>query len=179
MIISKDKVVSLTYELRLDGNEGEVVEVLNEDSPLTFLFGSGNLLPKFEQNINGLKVGDNFKFNLEASDAYGEVNENAIVNVPISAFEIDGKIDNDMLKIGTKIPMQDASGNKLTGVVKEINAETVKMDFNHPMAGNHLFFSGKVTDVRDATEEELHHGHAHYPGSCDGCSDCGEEGGHC
>jgi len=179
MIISKDKVVSLTYELRLDGNKGEIVETLNDDSPLTFLYGSGNLLPKFEQNINGLKVGDSFSFDLKAEDAYGEVNENAIVNVPISAFEIDGKIDNNMLQEGNKIPMQDASGNKLTGIVKEITDESVVMDFNHPMAGNHLFFSGKITEVREATNEEMNCGHVHYPGSCEGCSDCGGKGGHC
>ncbi|MGD2034642.1 MAG: peptidylprolyl isomerase [Bacteroidales bacterium] len=179
MVISKDKVVSLTYELRIDGNNGEIVEALKEDSPLTFLYGSGNLLPKFEQNISGLKIGDEFSFDIKAEDAYGEVNENAVVNVPVSAFEIDGKIDSDMLKVGNKIPMQDASGNKLTGIVKEVTDEAVNMDFNHPMAGNDLFFNGKVTEIRDATEEELHHGHAHYPGSCEGCEDCGNEGGHC
>ncbi len=179
MTISKDQVVSLTYELKLDGNDGEIVETIKDDSPLTFLYGSGNLLPKFEQNIDGLKVGDNFSFDLKAKDAYGELNENAIVEVPISAFEIEGKIDDTMLKLGNKIPMQDASGNKLTGIVKEINSHTVKMDFNDPMAGNHLFFSGKITEIRKATEEELHHGHAHSPGSCEGCSDCGGEGDHC
>jgi len=179
MIISKDKVVSLTYELRLDGNKGEIIETLNDDSPLTFLYGSENLLPKFEQNINGLKVGDSFRFDLKAEDAYGEVNENAIVNVPIPAFEIDGKIDNNMLKKGNKIPMQDSSGNKLTGIVKEITDESVVMDFNHPMAGNHLFFSGKITEIREATDEEMHRGHVHYPGNCEGCSDCNGEDGHC
>jgi len=179
MIISKDKVVSLTYELRLNSSEGEIIEALKDESPLTFLYGSGNLLPKFEQHISELKVGDKFSFDLIAEDAYGEINENAIVEVPVSAFEIDGKIDDKLLQIGSKIPMQDASGNKLTGVVKELNGETVKMDFNHPMAGNHLFFSGKVVEIREATEEELTHGHAHYAGSCEGCEDCGGEGGHC
>ena len=179
MIISKDKVVSLIYELRLDSSKGEIVEALTDDSPLTFLYGSGNLLPKFEKNISELKVGDKFSFDLKAEDAYGEINENAIVEVPVSAFEIDGKIDDKLLQPGNKIPMQDASGNKLTGVVKEINDETVKMDFNHPMAGNHLFFSGKIVEIREATEEELTHGHAHYSGSCEGCSECGGEEGHC
>ncbi|MBA7574224.1 FKBP-type peptidyl-prolyl cis-trans isomerase SlyD [subsurface metagenome] len=124
-------------------------------------------------------MGDNFDFNLKAKDAYGEINKEAIVQVPISAFEIEGKVDNKMLQTSNKIPMQDTSGNKLTGIVKEIKDNTVKMDFNHPMAGNHLFFKGKITEVREANQEELHHGHAHYPGSCEGCSDCGDEGGHC
>lgn len=179
MIVSKDKVISLTYELRLDSNDGEIVESLKEDAPLTFLYGSGNLLPKFEQYISELKAGDKFNFDLKAEDAYGEINDNAIVKVPVSAFEVDGKLDDKMLQKGSKIPMQDASGNKLTGIVKEINSDSVEMDFNHPMAGNHLFFSGKIAEIREATEEELKHDHAHYSGSCEDCSDCGGEGGHC
>lgn len=179
MIVTKNKVVSLTYELRLDNPGGEIIESLSEESPLTFLYGSGGLLPKFEENIDGLKAGEDFNFNLDAKEAYGEVNENAIVKVPISAFEIDGKIDHNMLKVGNKIPMQDASGNKLTGIVQEISTENVTMDFNHPLAGNTLFFKGKITEIREATEEELTHGHAHYTGSCDGCEDCGSHGGPC
>lgn len=179
MIVTKDKVVSLTYELRLDQPDGEVIESLNTDAPLTFLFGAGGLLPKFEENIDGLKVGDGFDFNLKSDEAYGAVKSEAIVNIPINAFEVDGKIDQKMLEIGNRIPMQDASGNKLTGIVQEVTTDKVTMDFNHPLAGNDLFFKGKITDVREATEEELTHGHAHYPGNCEGCDNCGDEGGHC
>lgn len=172
MVISKDKVVSLTYELRLDSAEGEVVESLNPDAPLTFLYGSGGLLPKFEEQIDGLKIGSGFDFQLLSHDAYGEINENAIVKVPTSAFEVNGEIDENMLKLGNKIPMQDASGNKLTGIVKGIKDENVEMDFNHPLAGNHLYFKGNITEIREATSEELEHGHIHAGGGC-GCSDGG------
>ena len=93
------------------------------------------------------------------------------------------KLSFDVGNVGTfyniSVSAQDASGNKLTGIVKHINSDKVKMDFNHPMAGNHLFFSGKVIEIREATDEELQHGHAHYPGSCEGCDTCGGEGGHC
>lgn len=176
MTITNDKVVSLVYELRLNRPDGEVVETLTQDNPLTFLFGSGNLLPKFEQNINGLKSGDSFKFDLNAGDAYGEVNNQAIVDVPISAFEVNGSIDDSLLKLGNTIPMRDNAGNRLNGIVKEITDENVKMDFNHPLAGNHLFFSGQVTEVRNASPEELSHGHV---GGC-GCSGggCGEPDQH-
>ncbi len=75
--------------------------------------------------------------------------------------------------------MQDASGNKLTGIVQKISTENVTMDFNHPLAGNKLFFKGKIIEIREATEEELTHDHAHYPGSCEGCEDCGGEGRQC
>ncbi len=182
MVINKDKVVSLIYELRLDSPSGEVVEELTQDNPLTFLFGSGNLMPKFEENINGLQIGDDFNFDLASVDAYGEVNEAAIVEVPISAFEMDGKIDHNLLTLGNTIPMRDNSGNRLNGVVKEVTTENVKMDFNHPLAGNHLFFKGQVTDIREATEEEISHGHVHGGGcGCNGggCEDKGHEGGGC
>lgn len=175
MTVRKDKVVSLVYELRLDAANGEVVESLTEDRPLQFLYGSGNLLPKFEANIDGLKIGDSFDFDLTAVDAYGEINADAIVEVPISAFEMDGKVDENLLKVGNNIPMRDNAGNRLNGVVKEVTDEVVKMDFNHPLAGNHLFFKGQVTDIREATEEELSHGHIHSGGGC-GCGDggCGD-----
>jgi FKBP-type peptidyl-prolyl cis-trans isomerase SlyD len=179
MIVAKDRVISLTYELRIDQPDGEIVESLNTDAPLTFLFGSGGLLPRFEANIDGLKIGDQFDFNINSNEAYGEVIQERIVSIPISAFEIDGKIDEAMLHIGNRIPMQDTSGNKLTGVVKEVSKENVQMDFNHPLAGNDLFFKGRITDIREATEDELTHGHAHYPGSCEGCSDCGGQGDSC
>jgi FKBP-type peptidyl-prolyl cis-trans isomerase SlyD len=189
MIIAKDKVVSLTYELRIDGEKGDVIESLTNDSPLTFLFGAGNLLPKFEENIAGLKVGDRFDFNLNAVEAYGEINNDAIVNVPIAAFSVNGSIDQDMLRLGNRIPMQDSAGNKLTGIVKEVTDEAVKMDFNHPLAGSHLFFNGEITDIREATDEEITHGHIHSESSCgcgggcscDDSSSCGDgcSDGHC
>lgn len=177
-IIEKDKIVSLTYELRLNSQDGEVIESLNDSAPLTFLFGSGKLLPSFEDNIEGLEVGEGFKFDLPCEEAYGVLNEDAIVNVPMQAFEVNGKIDEELVKIGNTIPMQDSSGNRLTGIVKEVNEEAVIMDFNHPLAGNHLYFTGKVTEVREATEDELHHGHAHGEGNCGGCENCGGESEH-
>ena len=175
MLVNKEKVVSLTYELRLDTSDGEIIETLTSESPLTFLYGSGGLLPKFEENLAGLKVGDQFDFMLKSHEAYGDVKNEAIVDIPKAAFEINGKIDDSMLTIGNKIPMQDASGNKLTGSVLRVSDDTVTMDFNHPLAGNDLFFKGEITEIREATEEELHHGHAHYTGGCEGCSDCGGE----
>jgi FKBP-type peptidyl-prolyl cis-trans isomerase SlyD len=126
-----------------------------------------------------LKVGDHFDFELASADAYGEINNEAIVDVPMKAFEIDGKVDEHLLRIGNKIPMQDSSGNKLVGFVKEINADRVRMDFNHPFAGNNLLFKGEITSIRDASEEELQHGHVHSSCSCSSCDDCGDDQGHC
>lgn len=182
MKISQDKVVSLVYELRLNGSEGEVVESLNESNPLTFVYGQGRLLPKFEENIEGLIEGDAFEFDLAAGYAYGEINHDAIVTVPLAAFEIDGKVDYKMLEIGNTIPMQDSAGNKLNGRVKSVDDSNVTMDFNHPMAGNDLFFKGQVVGIREARPEELQaHSCGCGSGGCgSGCeSDGHEHGGGC
>ena len=174
MIVEDKKVVSIVYELRKDNVAGEIVEELNQDNPLVFLYGTGNLLPKFEENLAGLKPGDDFSFNLKSADAYGEMQENAIVDVPKDVFQVEGEVDNNLLKLGNTIPMLDREGRRLNGVVKEIAETTVKMDFNHPMAGADLFFKGKITDIREANEDELTHGHVHSSGSCEGCDkdDC-------
>lgn len=179
MVVSQNKVVSLTYELRLNDKSGEVVESVNSNAPLTFLFGNGSLLPKFEDNLSGLKVGDTFDFKLVSSDAYGEFDENSVINVPLHAFQVDGKVDYNLVKIGNKIPMQDGEGHRLTGTVKNVDTDSVTMDFNHPLAGRHLFFTGEVTEIRHPTDEELTHGHVHNTGSCESCESCDREPGQC
>ena len=168
MIVEKNKVVSLSYELKVGG---ETVETVGADSPLMFLFGAGNLLPKFEENLSGLKLDDGFDFELGSAEAYGPVNEDAIVDVPLQAFAVDGEIDREILKVGNHIPMLDQSGNRLNGIVMKFDDEFVTMDFNHPLAGNDLHFSGKVVEIRDASADELEHGHVHSPDSCKDCSD--------
>jgi FKBP-type peptidyl-prolyl cis-trans isomerase SlyD len=175
MIVQKDNVVSIVYELRNGSPEGEVVEALTPANPLTFLFGTGGLLPKFEENLNGLGAGDRFEFLLHSEDAYGPVVESAIVHVPKSIFEMDGKINEDLMQLGNMVPMMDAEGRRLNGKIIAIEEEAVQMDFNHPMAGNDLHFKGEVTEVRQATEEELTHGHVHGAGGCG----CGSNGGSC
>lgn len=181
MVVSDKKVVSLSYELRLNSKDGDVVEKVEKGSPLTFLFGSGSLLPKFEDNLAGLKVGESFDFNLVSEDAYGEFDERSVIDIPLQAFQAEGKVDYDLVKVGNNIPMQDSSGNRLVGVVKEIGDEKVKMDFNHPLAGQHLFFKGEITELRDATDEEIAHGHLHQNNSCGGggCEGCSDEGSCC
>jgi FKBP-type peptidyl-prolyl cis-trans isomerase SlyD len=177
-----NRVVSIIYELRRNNKEGEVVETLTIENPLTFLMGRGNLLPKFEENLNGLRSGDNFQFTISSDDAYGPVQENAIVDVPIDIFSVNGKTDTNLLQVGNVIPMMDNEGRRLNGVVKSIGTENVTMDFNHPMAGSSLFFTGSVTEIREASEEELTHGHIHQSCGCGGggcndgsCSDSGKE----
>jgi len=99
------------------------------------------------------------------------VNEDAIVDVPMQAFAVDGEIDRNLLKVGHHIPMLDQSGNRLNGIVVKFDDEFVTMDFNHPLAGNDLHFSGKVVEIREASADELEHGHVHSPESCSNCTD--------
>jgi len=179
MIIEKNRVVSLIYELRVDDSNGEIIEALNDSKPLTFIYGTGALLPKFESNIEGLKIGDPFKFELKCDDAYGIATEEAVVEIPKNVFEIDGQFDSEMVKEGNAIPMMDNDGNRLNGVVVSVNTETVTMDFNHPLAGDDLHFEGKIVGIREATNEELQHGHIHSNDSCGGSCDSHGDGGCC
>ncbi|MEI6047912.1 MAG: FKBP-type peptidyl-prolyl cis-trans isomerase [Bacteroidota bacterium] len=155
MKIEKNKMVSLIYELREGDSNGRIIEALDEQRPLTFVYGSGRLLPVFESNINSLNNGDIFRFTLNSDMAYGEKREEMIVNVPIAVFETNGKINEDICQVGNEVPMMDTGGNPLNGIINEITETYVKMDFNHPMAGINLFFSGKIIDIRDAKVEEI------------------------
>ncbi len=184
MKIERNKHVTLTYVLRLDGETGEIVEETPGENPLKFVFGAGKMLEMFEQKIDGLTAGQDYSFGLSADEAYGEVNPDAIVEIPKNIFEINGKIDENLLVEGNSVPMQDAQGSRLDGLVLEVSDEFVKMDFNHPLAGDSLYFSGKVIDVREATEDEL--SQACGAGGCGsggcesgGCGDDESQGGGC
>lgn len=163
MNISQNKVVSLTYELKLDDNTGETVDMADASAPLMFIYGTGSMLPKFEHNLENLKLNDTFEFTLDPVDAYGDLIEEAIVDLPLEIFKIDGKLDEEMLTVGNVVPMQDNEGHPLEGKILEVNGENVKMDFNHPLAGKTLHFTGKIVDLREATTDEITHGHVHGP----------------
>ncbi|MFW5890403.1 MAG: FKBP-type peptidyl-prolyl cis-trans isomerase, partial [Marinilabiliaceae bacterium] len=136
MEIAKNKFVSLSYQLRLNGAEGDLIEETGESNPLQFVFGTGKMIQMFENKLEGLKQGDDFNFELKKDEAYGDVNENAIVDLPKNVFEVNGEIDESLLTVGNMVPMQDANGNRLNGIVLEVKDDTVKMDFNHPLAGD-------------------------------------------
>jgi FKBP-type peptidyl-prolyl cis-trans isomerase SlyD len=164
MQITKNTVVSLSYLLKRNNTDGEIIEETKAGDPLVFLYGNGQMLPKFEEHLSTLKAGDNFEFTLASDDAYGEMDQDAIIDLDKSIFEVDGKIDSEMLAIGNVIPMRDDQGHMLQGIVVSVGDDLVRMDFNHPMAGNVLHFTGKVIEVREASAEELSHGHAHGAG---------------
>ncbi len=175
MTIAKDKMVSVTYELKLDGKDGEVFEKAGKDSPLVFLYGSGMMLPAFEIGLSNKNINDTFEISIVAADAYGEVNEEAIVDLPKHIFMVDGKIDEELITPGNSVPMMSTSGQRMEGLVVSVDENTVQMDFNHPLAGEDLFFTGEVLEVRDATAEELS---SIYSSGC-GCGSGGCGSGSC
>lgn len=163
MKIEQGKVVTLKYELREENKEGVVVEKVEDDKPFVFLYGAGHMIPKFEENLAGLKAEDAFEFAISSEDAYGDVQDDAIIDIPKNIFEEDGEMREDLIEVGQMIPMQDEDGNHLNGIIVEVGDSTVKMDFNHPMAGVGLHFTGSILEVREASQEEIDHGHAHGP----------------
>jgi len=160
MKIQSKHVVSLTYDLYVkedNGSEG-LVESATEEQPLVFLYGAGQMLPKFEEHLSTLSTGDSYEFRLSAEDAYGNYDDEAVANLPKEMFQ-----GTDIPEIGSMLPLQDNNGNHFQGQVVSIAEDSVIVDLNHPMAGQELHFKGKIIDVRPATAEELSHGHAHGP----------------
>ncbi len=157
MTIEPNSVVALTYKLHTVVNgEKEFVEEASKENPLVFLAGVGMMLPKFEENLKGLKKGDTVDFELNAVDAYGEKDEKAVAQLPAEMFKESG-----IPPVGEIIPLQDNEGNQFRAQVMEVSPEVVVVDLNHPMAGQNLHFDIEVLEVRQATEDELAHGHAH------------------
>lgn len=157
MTVEPNSVVALTYKLHtLNDGEKEFVEEATKENPLVFLAGVGMMLPKFEEQLSGLQQGDTKDFDLSAIDAYGEKDEKAVAQLPADMFKETG-----LPKVEEIIPLQDNQGNQFRARVTEISPEAVVVDLNHPMAGKDLHFDVEILEVREATQEELAHGHAH------------------
>lgn len=160
MKIDNNHVVGLTYDLYVTENgEKKHVESATTENPLVFLYGVGMMLPKFEEHLSGLAVGDDYAFTLSAEDGYGEYDEAAVANLPKEMFG-----DQPLPEIGSILPLQDNNGNQFQGRVVSIVEDAVLVDLNHPMAGHELHFNGTIQEVRPATKEELEHGHVHGAG---------------
>ena len=163
MKVEKNKVVSVTYDLYSgEGNDKEAhVESTDRAHPLTFLYGAGSLIPAFEDNLSGKEPGDKFDFKIQAAEAYGEKEKDYISRIPIREF--GDEVDMNLFKEGNQLKLVDQEGNDLFGKVINVDNEFVTIDFNHKLAGHDLHFKGEVIDVRDASQEEIAHGHAHGP----------------
>ena len=162
MKVEKNKVVSVHYALRTEEG-GPIVEQTTGEHLLEFLFGRGMMLQKFEDNLANLEEGQSVSFHLTPEEGYGEYHKEMVVNIPRQTF---ANFPQEMMKVGTRVPMQDNHGNHLVGHIVEINDNSVKMDFNHDMAGKDLYFTVEIKKIRDAEPEEIEHGHVHHEGHC-------------
>ena len=159
MIIEKNKAVGVHYHLEV---EGEKVDA-SGDQPLMYLHGHGMMIPGFERQLEGLKEGDSYDFKVSPEEGYGEFNPAAIAPLDKQIFMVDGSMSPEVFE-GAQLRLMNQEGHPMIGVVTEIGEDTVTMDFNHMLAGKELHFSGKIDSIREATQEEIDHGHIHGPG---------------
>jgi len=164
MEIAKNTVVTLQFRLHRDSADGKLIDEATAESPLVFIYGVEELLPRFAAQIEDLEVGDSFEFTIPAKNAYGRHKPELVVVLPIDSFAMDEETAKEMLVPGKLIPLLDEDGNPMDGTVVEVSEKEAKVNFNHPLAGMKLHFTGHVDDIRPATPEELEHGHVHGPG---------------
>ena len=173
--------VSLTYDLYAVNEDGteELVHQSDPEDPEQIIFGvtQGVIVP-LEKALDGLKAGDEFNVVAKSEEAFGPHVPENMVTLDKEMFYVDGKFDAEMVAVGNYVPMMTADGFKISGLVTEVKADKVTLDFNHPLAGKTVRFQGKVQAVRNATEEELHI--ALNPGGCcGGCCGGDSEGCDC
>ena len=156
MAIKQDSVVALHYTLTDDA--GEVIDSSASRQPLSYLHGRGNLIPGLERELQGKSAGDKLSVKIAPADGYGEYDRALVEQVPRRALK---GITN--IKVGTQLRGETENGAR-TVTVTRIVGDMVTLDANHPLAGKNLNFEVEITSVRDATEEELTHGHVHGPG---------------
>jgi len=152
-VVADDVVVSMDYKLTVDS---EVVDSSENDDPIEFLQGHGQIIPGLEQAIYGMKIGDEKTITILPADGYGEVEKDAFIQISRSEFPADIPA-----QVGISIQMQDEHGEILDARIFEVATESITLDFNHPLAGKTLNFEVSVVDLRDPTAEELEHGHVH------------------
>ncbi len=181
--MSTNNYITVAYKMyAIEEGEKDLIEEATLEHPFQFISGLMSTLDMFENEIVNLKKGDKFDFTIPCEDAYGEFNDEHVLELAKQIFEIDGKFDAEMIKEGNLVPLMDSEGRRLNGTVMEVKEDIVVMDMNHPLAGADLNFVGEVVENRPATNEEIQ-GMINMMTSegCNcGCDDCGEDcGEHC
>ncbi|MCB1823581.1 MAG: peptidylprolyl isomerase [Candidatus Competibacteraceae bacterium] len=156
MKAAKDKIVSLHYTLTDDG--GVTLDSSHGREPLSYLHGHGNIIQGLEAALEGKEVGFNASVQVVPADGYGEYNPQAVFEVPREQFP-----PNEAIQVGMRVQGESPDG-VLNFTVLAVNEQGVVLDANHPMAGKNLNFEVEVLEVRDATAQELSHGHVHPHG---------------
>ncbi|MBR6417770.1 MAG: FKBP-type peptidyl-prolyl cis-trans isomerase [Bacteroidales bacterium] len=176
----KNKYVAVAYKLyTTDENGSHLVEETKEGQPFSFISGFGFALDKFEEIIVQTPQGQEFDFTLSQEEAYGEYHDDYVLDLARDVFSINGKFDHEHIYKDAIVPLQNEEGQRFNGRVLEVGEEKVKIDLNHPLAGESLHFKGQVLENRDATEAEVNQLVKHLTGGC-GCGSCGGDcGGNC
>ncbi len=154
--VQDGQVVSMEYTLKVDG---EVLDTSEGVGPLQFLAGYDNIVPGLEREMIGMKIGESKDVVVTPEDGYGEFDDEAFMDVPRSEFPTDMEIEE-----GVELSVTDEDGKNQYARVESLTDESVRLDFNHPLAGAELHFSVKVIGLREPTKEELDHGHVHEEG---------------
>ncbi|MFD2609844.1 peptidylprolyl isomerase [Deinococcus taklimakanensis] len=157
MNITQDKVADINYKLTVDG---ELIDQSEENDPLTYLHGHSNIIPGLERALEGKAAGDRVQVTVQPEDGYGPRDED-------NSEDLDREDFDDDIEIGATYYAQSEDGSVLPFTVTAVNGDKVTVDFNPPLAGKVLNFDVTVLNVRDATAEELEHGHAHSDGMHD------------
>jgi FKBP-type peptidyl-prolyl cis-trans isomerase SlyD len=158
LVVDRDVVVSIDYVLTLASSEE--IDRSDPGEPLEYLHGRGQIIPRLEKELGGLSVGDQKKVALPPSDGYGEIDPEEFVTLPRDAFPSDMEME-----VGEKIFLRDSNDESdIEAHVAEIGSDDIKLDLNHPLAGETLHFDVTVVGLRPATSEELSHGHVHGQG---------------
>jgi len=149
-------VVSMEYTLHVDG---EQLDTSEGQGPLQFLVGYGNVIAGLESEMMGMKVGDSKDVVVQPENGYGEFDDEAFMNVSKKDFPKDMPLEVD-----TELTVRDEEGHARYARVDGVEGDSVRLDFNHPLAGAELHFSVKVVALREPSDEELEHGHVHEEG---------------
>ncbi len=157
MTITQNSAVSFHYTLTDD--QGQQIDSSAGQDPLAYLHGAGNIIPGLEKALEGKSVGDQLNVEVSAEEGYGPVQQELIQEVPREAFQ-----GVDTIEVGMQFEAQTGQGGAVPVTVTAVTDETVTVDGNHPLAGKTLNFDVTIADVREASEEELAHGHIHGPG---------------
>jgi FKBP-type peptidyl-prolyl cis-trans isomerase SlyD len=156
LAVEDNIVVTLSYTLQVDG---KVVDSSEESDDLQFIQGAGEILPALEEKLYGMKVGDTQQVTLPPEDGYGEVDPENFSDIPRSEFPAEFP-----LKKGVELELQDEDHEVHYARIEAVGKESIRLNFNHPLAGKELNFSVRVVALRMASAEELDHGHVHAAG---------------
>lgn len=173
-----NKYIAVSYRLYIDGESGkELVEEATKEKPFHFITGFGIALDAFEKNLMDKQAGEEFNFALAKEEAYGDYEQSHVIDVDREIFTVDGKFDKENIYPEAIVPLQNEDGQRFYGKIVEVGEEKVKIDLNHPLAGETLHFEGHVIENREATNQEIQSLINHMSGGCGG--NCGSCGGGC